>query len=274
LFSGRCNRPEEGLPSADAVLEEVDRVLTSSVFTHAARLSRFLKYGVECALAGRTDVNEYAIGVDVFGRPPSFDPRIDPIVRVDARRLRSKLREYYENEGAGDSLEICLPLRTYIPVFRKRSPEPLPEPPVEGGPRILKCIIVFPITALSTDREDHFFAEGLNQEVIHALATRTEFRIVAGEAAPGPARPDVRNCAAYEADAAAWGTVRRVEGAYRISAEMFGIPDRTILWSHIFQEKLDGAVSAQPRIAGAISEALQLTRAEAGNRHDLSATIA
>jgi TolB-like protein len=270
LFSGRCNRPDEAAPSADAVLEETDRVLTSTVFTHAARLSRFLKYGVECALAGRTDVNEYAIGVDVFGRPPSFDPRIDPIVRVDARRLRSKLREYYENEGAGDSLEICLPLRTYIPVFRERSPEP----PKEGGRRILKCIIVFPFAALSIEQEDHFFAEGLSQEVIHALATGAEFRIVAGEPASCPARPDVRNCAAYEADAAVWGTVRRVEGGFRISAEMFGIPDRTILWSHMFQEKLDGAVSAQPRIAGAISEALRLTRAEAENRLHLSATVA
>jgi hypothetical protein len=183
--------------SVEATLAELDRVLGSRIFAHSARLGRFLKFGVESALAGRTDVNEYSIGVDVFGRDTSFDPRIDPIVRVDARRLRTKLREYYDGEGADDRLEICLPLRTYVPVFRTRDGQPAPAAVSvsqfrrESGVR--ESIGVFPFTSLSADPEGEFFADGLTEELIFALATLNEWRVVAGDPTTGHARrPDLR----------------------------------------------------------------------------------
>lgn len=74
------------------------------------------------ALAGQTEVvKEYHIGVEVFGKPDSWDPRIDPIVRVEFNRLRQKLRQYYEEAGADDAIIIEFPARGYVPVFTWRA---------------------------------------------------------------------------------------------------------------------------------------------------------
>jgi serine/threonine-protein kinase len=77
---------------------------------------RFLRFTVEELLAGRAcRLKEYVIGVEVFDRGDSFDPRVDPIVRVEARRLRSKLCDYYEREGRLETLRIEFPKGGYVP---------------------------------------------------------------------------------------------------------------------------------------------------------------
>jgi serine/threonine-protein kinase len=216
---------------------------------------------VECALAGRTNINEYSIGVDVFGRDESFDPRIDPIVRVDARRLRAKLREYYDGEGAENPIEICIPLRTYIPVFCKLGVRCAPEKPLTqicAVSRARESIGVFPFTSLSVDREDAFFAGGLTAELVHALAALNEWRVVAGEpAACGTRRPDLREMASeLNIDVAVWGTVRKAESIFRVSAEFFTVQDRTVLLSQMYEAPVDKAVPMQTEIARAIRDAL------------------
>jgi hypothetical protein len=81
-------------PSGDDVRCQLDRLLASSVFANAGRMSRFLKFVVEQTLAGEGErLKEYVIGVEVFDRDASYDPRLDSIVRVEAARLRSKLAE-------------------------------------------------------------------------------------------------------------------------------------------------------------------------------------
>lgn len=81
-------------------------------------MRRFLDFTVEQYLAGKADeLKEYVIGVEVFDRPVSHDPRIDPIVRVEARRLRSKLHAFYEAEGCGE-VRIDYPLGSYVPQIR------------------------------------------------------------------------------------------------------------------------------------------------------------
>ena len=67
-----------------------------------------------------TQLNEYLIGIEVYERSPSFDPQIDTIVRTEARRLRSKLKQYYESEGINDSILIEVPKGSYAPTFRER----------------------------------------------------------------------------------------------------------------------------------------------------------
>src|SRR5579875_1612886 len=74
-------------------------ILSSAAFRRSARLARFLRFLVEQALDPNCRaLKEYTIGVEVFDRPATYDPRLDPIVRVEARRLRAKLREYYDEE--------------------------------------------------------------------------------------------------------------------------------------------------------------------------------
>src|SRR5687767_388411 len=107
--------------SAKAIAQQLDRMLASATFQQVDRLKRFLSFIVEEAAAGRGDqLKEYVIGVHVFGKEPQFDPRTDPIVRVQARRLRARLVRYYREEGNADDLTIELPKGGYAPVFKRR----------------------------------------------------------------------------------------------------------------------------------------------------------
>ena len=105
-------------PTADEVRAALEQVLAAETFANAGRLSRLLRYLVERTLNGEADqLKEYVVGVDVFDRRESYDPRLDSIVRVEARRLRAKLEEYYQTQGATDALIISIPRGSYVPVF-------------------------------------------------------------------------------------------------------------------------------------------------------------
>jgi len=86
---------------------------------------------VERSIAGESEqIKEYSIGVDVFGRNADYDPRLDSIVRVEARRLRSKLDEYYASDGRADDVIISIRRGTYVPAFERRKAEPAAAPPL------------------------------------------------------------------------------------------------------------------------------------------------
>lgn len=111
-----------GHPPAAAVRHQLERILASESFVNAGRLSRFLRFVVEGTLEGRGDrLKEYAVGIEVFDRDADYDPRIDSIVRVEARRLRSKLVEYYATSGEADELVIGLRKGSYVPYFEPRA---------------------------------------------------------------------------------------------------------------------------------------------------------
>lgn len=104
--------------SEEQVRAELDSVLASPAFTRSPRLGRLLTYLCTKTLAGEADqIKEYSIGVDVMDRSASFDPTEDAIARVEVHRLRKRLREYYEKEGAADQLRIVVPNGQYVPAF-------------------------------------------------------------------------------------------------------------------------------------------------------------
>src|SRR6476660_341917 len=110
--------PEE---SDKPIRDQLARILGSPAFQPVDRLKRFLAFIAHEALAGRSDqLKEYVIGVQVFGKESSFDPRTDPIVRVQARRLRARLVRYYREEGQNVDLIIELPKGGYVPNFKRR----------------------------------------------------------------------------------------------------------------------------------------------------------
>ncbi len=131
-------------PSGDDtdVRRALDDVLRSHTFATSERLRRFLRFIVEETLAGRGDgLKEYAIATDVCDRPADFDPRVDPVVRVEARRLRARLADYYADEGHGARVVFTVPKGGYVPVFEVRPEEATPgtSPPASlpggyGGP--------------------------------------------------------------------------------------------------------------------------------------------
>src|SRR5215207_7571963 len=104
-----------------AIRHQLNRILASKTFSQVDRLKRFVSFIVLEAIDGRGgELKEYVIGVQVFGKEPSFDPRTDPIVRVQARRLRARLARYYREEGQNDEVIVDLPKGGYAPVIRLR----------------------------------------------------------------------------------------------------------------------------------------------------------
>src|SRR5262245_24790409 len=106
------------LLSAEQVRTELNRILASPGFSHSPRLAAFLRFVVESSLSGKADyIKSYTIGVEALGRSEGFDPHVDPIVRVEAGRLRKALARYYSGSGAARSVLIDLPRGSYVPVF-------------------------------------------------------------------------------------------------------------------------------------------------------------
>ncbi|MGQ0671682.1 MAG: tetratricopeptide repeat protein [Hyphomicrobium sp.] len=120
-----------------SIRAQLDRILASAPFRQSQRRQRFLRFLVEEALAGRGDrLKAYTVAVEVFERPETFDAAVDPLVRIEAGRLRDKLREYYEGEGRDDPVRIDLPKGSYMPQIEFRTaatpaPESI-EPPSAG----------------------------------------------------------------------------------------------------------------------------------------------
>jgi hypothetical protein len=103
-----------------SVNDQVTRITQSPPLVSSPSLCRFLRYIVEETLAGRASgIKEQAVGRVVFDRGHDFNPRLDPIVRVQARNLRSRLAKYYEGPGREDPIWIELPKGTYVPVFHE-----------------------------------------------------------------------------------------------------------------------------------------------------------
>jgi hypothetical protein len=142
-------------PQADAAVNPaairgaLGRILTTAKFRACPQLTSFLRFVVETTLAGRGNrLKGYTIGVEAFGRPDSFDPQIDPIVRVEAVRLRRALALYYGDEGAADPVLILLPRGRYVPVFSRRSADVPPPGWVRAArtvQRILRARLVLRI---------------------------------------------------------------------------------------------------------------------------------
>src|SRR5260370_42653998 len=98
---------------AALIREQLGKILTSPGFVNSARMRQFLQVVVENSLSGASSLKETTIGVQVFSRAPDYDSGAEPIVRVEARRLREKLQQYYERWGVADAVIIRLPKGGY-----------------------------------------------------------------------------------------------------------------------------------------------------------------
>src|ERR1700676_1096798 len=105
-------------PRAEHIPEELDRVLASHEFRSSKRSQEFLRYVIDHTLRGQSEMlKERTIGIEVFGRPTSYDPSDDATVRVKAGEVRKRLGLYYSTQGAANPLRIELPSGTYVPEF-------------------------------------------------------------------------------------------------------------------------------------------------------------
>lgn len=111
------------------VRAQVERLTTHPLFANSKRYPTLLSYVVDQTLRGNTaDLKERCIGVDVFGRTPSYDANADPVVRITAGEVRKRLSQYYYDPAHAGELIIELPTGSYVPVFRMPEPPPSPAP--------------------------------------------------------------------------------------------------------------------------------------------------
>jgi hypothetical protein len=110
--------------AGQAIRDQLSRILEGPIFAQSERLARFLRFTVQTTLAGNADVlKEYLIGTEVYDRKPPYHPTADSIVRSEARRLRNKLKQYYESFGKKDAVFIYYRPSSYVPTFRhQRTP--------------------------------------------------------------------------------------------------------------------------------------------------------
>ncbi len=280
---------------SEEVRAELARVVGSPGFVSAGRLAPFLTFVVERTLAGEP-VKESLIGVEVFGRPVDYDPRLDPIVRVEARRLRSRLAEYYAGPGANDPLVIELPKGAYAPSFRSPTEaapaEPataLPETPNDArwrwpwalaaavlGLAMLAgvwaatrrrtlppppSVAVLPFVNLSDSASNEYFSEGLTEEIIDRLARIRGLRVVARSSSfrfKGTAQ-DLRQVGrALGATAVVEGSVRRAGDRLRVTAQLVNVADGFQLWSQGYERNASDVFAIQDDVARAIANALRV----------------
>lgn len=174
----------------DQVRAELNRVLSSAHFDASERNRRFIGYVVEETLMGRGDrIKAYTIATVVFGRDDSFDPTLDPVVRMEARRLRRSLERFYLVEGEDGPLRITLPKGGYVPQFQPAGVMDLHGEPVRtDGPRFSfrgPSVFVSAFELEYSHRRDVSFCDGLARQIVIALSRFPELTIFMPRPATG-----------------------------------------------------------------------------------------
>jgi TolB-like protein len=158
----------------DAVRRQLDEILSSTIFDASDRNRRFLRYIVEEALANRgVRIKGYSVGISVFDRDENFDPQIDPVVRIEAGRLRRSLERYYLIDGGRTNVRISVPKGAYVPQFQRLSatrPASVADETVKPLREPIQSILALHIVPISGDKRHTVFAAGLSEEMILELS--------------------------------------------------------------------------------------------------------
>jgi TolB-like protein/Flp pilus assembly protein TadD len=272
-----------------SIQAEVARVIASPELSGARSLADFLRFVVEAAIDGRgAQIKEYVIGVEVFGRGPDFDPRTDPIVRVQALKLRARLERYYQSADRKGDVQIVLTKGSYVPEFQFRT---APANPLFRGvlrPRtaaaalaaalLLLCPAVFywyhrdvprprisslavlPFLNLTGNSGNDYLSDGLTEELLDHLAhieglrvpARTssfQFRNQAGDI--GEIGRKLRVSAVLE------GSIRIGGSRIRVTAQLNRVDDGYHMWSGSFDGDLRNALALEQDLAQAIVRQLR-----------------
>jgi TolB-like protein/Tfp pilus assembly protein PilF len=258
---------------------QLQKVLASTAFANAERMRRFLEFVVEHTLSSPNEhLKEIIIGIELYAGHGEFDPRITAVVRVDASRVRTKLREYYLSEGAADPLVIDLPKGSYTPVFREASIQVDPPRPTTAS-FTEPSIVVLPFSNLSPDPEA-YFSDGLTEEIIHALSSIRGLRVVARTSAFALKHrnadvPEIGR--ALNVGFVLEGSVRKSGNALRVTVQLASTSDGYQLWSRRYERSLEDLFAVQDEIALAIADMLRVGTANpprallAGNAGDFEA---
>lgn len=240
----------------EIVRHELDAVCSSNLFVRSPQHQRLLRYLVEELLVDRlANLREIHLGVQVFGRSAAtFDPATDTIVRVEARRLRARLKRYYASVGVASRVVFDLPLGSYVPALRWL--QPLPEAWVRDDDVQRPVLAVLPLDGLGGG-DVSAWSDALTEEITDALARSPDIRVVARTSAMQfkGVRRDIREIAhALSADVLIEGSLHQENQQLRAIVQIVAANDGLHLWS----DAVVGAVSARFRFFDAVTSTLRL----------------
>ena len=265
------------LPDAAAVREAIERIIASSDFDVSDRAVKFLRYVVEETLQGRSElIKAFTIGIDVFERDEGFDPQHDPVVRIEAARLRRAMERYYLLSGKDDPIRIDIPKGSYVPTFTAGSAESetvsetrrasgisrwwLLAPlvvvlvlflgwvqfgnligkkvtnTVMLGPRIL----VLPFTDLGNDDMSATYAAAITDELIGALSHFKEvavFGVQTSRSVDGDSVASLRE--KLRVDYVLEGSARTDAHMVRVGTRLIDAASGAVLWSNSYEYQLE-----------------------------------
>jgi serine/threonine-protein kinase len=249
-----CSDPQR----EELIRQELGRIVASDLFSRSERLCRFLRFSVEHALRGESDrVKEYVVGVEAFGRPPSFDPRVDPVVRVEARRLRDRLKVWYDGEGRNAPVRIELPRGGYAAVFQQPSARPPKQQPAPAQ----RTIAVLPFANLNSGPEGDYLCDGLTEELIHSLTKVRELRVVAWQSAARMKGREQDLDAIREqlrVETILRGSIRCSGDRLRITAQLIDAANGYYLWSEAWDRSAADVFAIEEEIAQAMVNTLRV----------------
>ena len=292
-FSAPHSSPSTG-PERACIEAQVARIRVSPQFRNSRRRCELLQWSVSRFLAGNTEpVKEYHVALEVLGKSESWDSRFDSSVRVEFNRMRQKLREYYESEGAQDPVIIEFPLRGYIPAFRTNGPALLEgqEPPATTRRRKLPLPLVFAIAMLALSAlgfaalrrfhsqppitriavlpfmdltpggQHEYLSDGFTEELTNSLATIKGLSVVARTSAFQFKRKniDVREIGRQlGAGAIVEGSILGQGDRIRIIVQLDRTTDGTHLWQAQYDRETKDILSIEGEIAQVVAGSLRV----------------
>lgn len=267
------------MPPPGAVREQLERILNSRALAGSDQLKKLLRVSVERSLDGQTEsTKEYTLGVEALGRPEGYDPKVDPIVRVQARRLRAKLEEYYASEGADDRIVIAIPKGAYVPTFEARngSRRNLLTTTLVPGLLIAAAgagfwftrpkaasglsVAVLPIRNLTGDPAKQYLADKTTEALITGLARSGSLRVVSNTTTRRYANSQESLPEIAKIVGARWiveGGMGFERGRVILKMRAVDAESDQKVWADFFESEVDALSAAQARAAAAITESVQ-----------------
>jgi len=254
------------------VSECLAKVLSSHIFIKSERQQRFLSYIMAETLEGRAEkLKGYTIGIDVFDREASFDPAIDSIVRVEAGRLRAKLREYYDDDGATDPVRFKLPKGAYAVQIDWQQAAKIQEHAhrTNDFPTLINeqpSLAVLPFANIATDSSQDYFADGITDSLISLLSRLSGLFIISKQSSFSykASKKSSKDIAAelgvrYLLE----GSVQYAGKQIRVTAQLIDTLSDSHVWSDSYDRELKDTFSLQDELSQNIVRVLQIKLAAA-----------
>ena len=244
-----------------AIREQLDRLLRSAQFQKSPRRQKFLEYIVNETLAGRSDqLTGHNLALEVFGRTHTFDPLVDPVVRVEAARLRDKLREYYAADGQNDLVHIDLPKGAYTPQIQLRNDNRVSRHRTRQKQTVswtIPSVAVLPFDDLSGNLG--YLGDGVAEDIITTLSRFPDLVVVArGSSFAYKGRTiDMRRIGkALGVGYVLEGSVRKDGDKLQIVAQLIETKNGEHVWAERFDRSGTDPWALQDEVTGLIVSAM------------------